>query len=299
MHGFVSDWILPVGISRLKKTFEVRRKKALSVESMTQGLKSIGFTNDLGRHRNSSGGGRCFVLATGPSIQTQDLTVLSGSPCIAVSMFHLHKDIEVLKPKWHVLAPPHVPFKMDTVRKIIETANERYASKPNFLFGHTSYECSYLRFLLDNREFANYFRDSCYFVNYDVAPILSEANAKNPDVWDPTVNPFQIRTVIYSAIQLAYFLGFKEIVLLGCDHDYLSDIERVENHHFYQEQEGFSDKENLAVFTRERWFQEYFNRWKDYRLMRDFLSGKGVMVYNATNGGMLDVFERKALSDFF
>jgi len=71
----------------------------------------------------------------------------------------------------------------------------------------------------------------------------------------------------------------------------------VTNHHFYKESEGISDVKHLSEFTTERWFQEYYMRWKHYRLIRDFLSSKNVCIYNATKGGMLDVFPRVSLDE--
>jgi uncharacterized iron-regulated protein len=37
-------------------------------------------------------------------------------------------------------------------------------------------------------------------------------------------------------------------------------------------------------------------RWKDYRLMNEYAASKGVKIINATNGGLLDVFERRELT---
>ena len=81
--------------------------------------------------------------------------------------------------------------------------------------------------------------------------------------------------------------------------DYLKDVERVTNHHFYREEDGVSDAEHLGSFTLERWFLEYYLRWKQYRLMREYLESKGVRVFNATTGGMLDVFPRVDLASLF
>jgi hypothetical protein len=90
-------------------------------------------------------------------------------------------------------------------------------------------------------------------------------------------------------------MGCAEIILLGCDHDYLSDLSRA-NNHFYKESDGnAADKDHLKEFTTERWFLEYHERWRDYRLMNSYCSLKGVKILNATDGGMLDVFPRVSL----
>ena len=128
---------------------------------------------------------------------------------------------------------------------------------------------------------------------------MSDANAGSEAVWDITGRPFLARTVIYGAIQLAAYLGCTQIYLLGCDHDYLADVKRTENH-FYQESKGNpDDRQHLEAFTTERWFQEYHRRWHDYRLMRTVLEKRGVQIINATDGGMLDVFPRASLNSLF
>jgi hypothetical protein len=134
-------------------------------------------------------------------------------------------------------------------------------------------------------------------LDYTAAPILGDTNFAEESVWDIAGRPFRPRTVIYCAIQLAAYLGCTEIVLIGCDHDYLSDVSRTENH-FYPESDGNpNDAAHLARFTTERWFEEYYFRWRDYRLMQTHLATRGVRIINATEGGMLDVFPRARLAD--
>jgi hypothetical protein len=248
-------------------------------------------------YKNKYHGKRVFILATGPSIKSQDLTLLQGEHCIAVSMFHLHQHINIIKPIWHVLAATHPPFKFDTSKIIFDTLLDKYRSHDiNFLIGTTPYEYSYFNYLTsEGQAFAKHFGPNVFFANYGNSQPLDDHNYKSEEIWNIEKDPFTVRTVVYAAIQLAHHLGFHEIVLLGCDHDYLTDISRVENHHFYPESSGYSDKENLSAFTKERWFFEYYMRWKQYRLMDEYFRERGGKIINATEGGMLDVFPRMDL----
>jgi hypothetical protein len=128
---------------------------------------------------------------------------------------------------------------------------------------------------------------------------MGENNYTDPALWDITQYPFEPRTVLYCAIQLAAYMGFNKIYLLGCDHDYLADFKRVTDHHFYKEEDGTSDKEILSAFSTERWFEEYYTRWRDYRLMKTYLLNRGVTVYNATPGSYLDIFEMADFDSLF
>jgi len=105
MINAAAYWTLPPGIEfLLKKTLCKMTSKKKNVEKLYLSKKLIVQLKD--KHL----GERCFILATGPSIQEQDLTVLEGELCIAVSHFFLHKDIKRISPRYHVLAPYHPPF---------------------------------------------------------------------------------------------------------------------------------------------------------------------------------------------
>lgn len=283
--GAVACWTIPPGIQHFLGEF---------IRTLPPKREDSGPTSGIGRlvQRNSElrdchKGERCFLLATGPSVQNQDLTVLQGELCIAVSHFFLHKDIKVIAPKYHVIAPYHPPFTFDQIKRLFEGFNEFYPDDVTYFFGHRPYEYSLLNFLESNPQFK---RKNSYFINYSSSHELDETNFNNPDSWDIAKSPFEIRTVVYSAIQVAIYMGCNEIYLIGCDHDYLLDMKRVTNHHFYKEEDGQSDVEVLTSFDTERWFQEYYYRWKEYRLMREYSKQFGCKIFNATKGGMLDVF---------
>lgn len=221
--------------------------------------------------------------------------MLSGELCIAVSHFFLHPYLDVIRPRYHVVAPYHPPFGRAAVKKLLRGLRERYGKhKVDFFLGYTPYEHSIYNVMRAQPE---YVLPNVHYVNYTASAQLSSANALCARIWDIAGNPFAPRTVLYSAIQLAVYLGAKEIYLIGCDHDYLRDIKRVTDHHFYAEEEGVSDAEHLQPFTLEKWFREYSLRWKQYRLMRDYVQRRGAAMYDATKGGMLDVFPKVSLSE--
>jgi hypothetical protein len=87
--------------------------------------------------------------------------------------------------------------------------------------------------------------------------------------------------------------------LLGCDHnyqihnDYLLNLSGSSNKHFYKDEDGVDDFE--PRMSTEEFFLSYHIRWKQYRLMREYLESRGCYIYNATEGGILDVFPRVTL----
>jgi hypothetical protein len=221
---------------------------------------------------------------------------LKDEICIAVGQFYLHKDINDISPRFHILAPFHQPFTHKEVNSYFEGFKQHYQHPVDYFFGYRKYEFSIFKYL-DKKNLLN--RKDYFHIDYSQAAALNEDKYHSPECWDITGKPFAVRTVIYSAIQIALYMGCKEIYLLGCDHDYLDDFTRVTNHHFYPEASGVSDAEHLGQFTTERWFEEYFSRWRDYRLIRQYAKEQGAEIYNATAGGRLDVFPRVELSGIF
>ena len=187
-------------------------------------------------------------------------------------------------------------FKIDIVAEdpVFDGFDAHYDDGVRYIFGHRPYAYSVWDYL---RQRPHRCPEHAYFVDYGRSEQLSDANHRRGDVWDLAGRPFEPRTVLYVAIQAAAYMGCSEIVLLGCDHDYLADMTRVTNHHFYREEDGVSDVEHLSAFTTERWFEEYYFRWRQYRLMRQALAARGVTIINATAGGMLDVFSRANLAE--
>lgn len=286
-RDFLKKWVVPYGWRDLIMSL----KKQNTTRQVADDFMQFDLEN-LSKFKNIHRGQRCFILASGPSIKEQDLTVLENEFCIAVSQFFLHPDIATIKPQYHCFAPQHSPFDDSTSKIIFDNYSKCYKFPVKCFIGTSSYNYSYSTFLERNPQ---YNIDASY-INYEAAPDLDEHNYTNSEIWDITKRPFGLMTVVYEAIQVANYMGFTEIYLLGVDHDYINDLQR-DGHHFYAESQSYSDKEHLSEISLERWFLIYHTRWKQYRLMRIYLDSIGVKVFNATPKSMLDVFPKVNLED--
>ena len=282
MKRFIRNWVVPSGYLDLLKKTKRKEVKASSYPENRQ-------------FKNIHKGKRCFVLATGPSINTQDLTVLENEFCIAVGHFHLHKDISVIRPEYHILAPMHSPFDSSHSIKYFQDFITYYKGiNVTYFLGVDNSPLSFSVFL---NQYPQYKLDNVHYIDYSNHILLNEKNCNDADLWDITKEPFGMRSVVYGAVQLAHYMGFSEVYLLGCDHDYLLDYEKKESKHFYEYGKGIGDRKSFERYDTEYWFYEYYIRWRDFRLMRDYCAKHGTKIYNATNGGMLDVFERVNFKD--
>ena len=106
------------------------------------------------------------------------------------------------------------------------------------------------------------------------------------------------KTVVYTAIQFAVYMGIREIYLIGVDH------------HFHISQ---NDKGEIVVDpTVKDYFSDAYNQDKanlyvpntdrstlTFMAARKYADAHGIKIYNATRGGKLEVFERVDLDSLF
>ena len=103
-------WCLPVGVENLLRNCVSGLNLPRKLRKMLSGNEKF-----RGCHKNE----RCFILATGPSVNSQDLTVLQNEICISVAEFYHHKDFKTINPMYHVEAPSHDPFDNLTITGIV------------------------------------------------------------------------------------------------------------------------------------------------------------------------------------
>ena len=98
-------------------------------------------------------------------------------------------------------------------------------------------------------------------------------------------------TVSYGAMQIAVYLGYKEIYLLGFDHNYMYEINsdgnvvktNKEKTHF------FKDEKPEEIIANVRGMTRAYIAFKEYSVKH------GITVKNVTRGGKLELFERMEL----
>ena len=102
------------------------------------------------------------------------------------------------------------------------------------------------------------------------------------------------------ALLVAIYMGFRDIYLLGCDHSWILHLN--ESRHFYDEdqdvlnQQGYSEwfGEDFASYC-----QDYISLWQQYKIIRRIAAIQSISLYNATAGGLLDVFTRVDYESLF
>lgn len=109
---------------------------------------------------------------------------------------------------------------------------------------------------------------------------------------DILVNASWRHTVSFFAFQLAYWLGYREVIMIGFDHSYRQAIGLDEGETVEQEGPDLNHFDP-AYFRSKRWHAADVDRMEDmYRLAKEAFEADGRRIVNATSGGHLELFER-------
>lgn len=239
------------------------------------------------RFRNKHQGERCFILCNGPSVLKQDILPLRNEIVMSVSNGYLHKDFERIRPAYHFV--PSVTYGMMTEQDFVQWFREmddRLGDAELFL-GSTEYPLVKKHGLFPGRT-----------VNYlcCARPFLA-GETKVIDIGG--IVPV-IASVPIMCLLAAIYMGFKEIYLLGVDHDSL--ITREYKYSFeptvLRGKDYSVDEEGRVRIPLYEELQAYLLVWSQYRHLKQIAEANAVSIFNATAGGLLDEFPRVDFKNF-
>jgi len=217
--------------------------------------------------RNIHWGKRCFVLGNGPSLNRADLSLLRDEFVIATNRIYLHPASREWSRWYYCAVNPHV----------MEQFAADIAGLPA------------LRFLAWEHRGLMPRRCEAVWLRTVHEPRFS---------FDLTGSLWQGATVTYVSLQLAFHLGFTDVVLLGVDHHYdragqankLVESAEADPDHFSDEYFGAGVRWQLPDLAQSE---------VAYRLARIAFEQEGRRVRDATPTGRLDVFPKVRLEDLF
>lgn len=224
------------------------------------------------RLKNTHQGERCFLVATGPSLTYEDLDKLKGEFVMGVNSIVKILDQMNFLPDFIGIQDAGVYQK---IGHLIEDCNVPYVFTTDVLYKKHCKKKDKNRYIL-------YPKYNCRHSSHGDRRPLSSGFSE-----DPSIVIYDGYSITYSMLQIAVYMGFSEIYLLGCDCSY--DV-KGGKHHFVES--GFYDKTAVSVGERMIFAYSVAKKWLDK-------NRPNVKVYNATRGGMLNVFPRKTLDEVF
>lgn len=220
----------------------------------------------LKKFKDKHKGERCFIVATGPSLNYEDLDLIKNEISFSVNSIIKVLNKTEWNPTYYGIQDSNVYEKIE--REIIES------NLKTIFVGHRlqkKFESS--------KSFLPYFHHSCFHGKHgEITPLNSRFSSDISEI------VFDGYSVTYSMLQIALYMGFKEIYLLGCDCTY--DINGKQ--HFVES--GFFDKQAASVGERMIYA---------YSVAKKYADRNGIKIFNATRGGMLEVFERVDLNELY
>jgi hypothetical protein len=271
-------WSVPPGIQNAVWT-QLTRDGRLSAED-----KALVRRNQALRDQHR--GERCFILATGPSIKQQNLKLLQGETCFAVSNFFVHPDCAIIQPRYYCIAPYHPPITEDAWQAWLDELDRGTGSAVMF-FGSADRQ--------RNQGCGRFTDREIYYLAFKRQGDME--TVRDADISRAVPGP---QSVTIMALLVALYMGFQPIYLLGCDHDWILHMHA--SSHFYDEQQSAlnrSDYNEWSGSALDVECRSYIRLWQQYRALQSIARSKSVEIINATQGGLLDVFPRVSFESLF
>jgi len=214
-------------------------------------------------------GERCFIVANGPSLRFIDFSLLENEITIGMNRIYLMKEQNGFMPNYLVC--------IDKKSQLLQFTED---------YDNLEIPCFFNWDL--KRLFSK--KPNQHFIKGKFSPKFS-----TDIINEPMGNG---KTVTYNCLQLAYYMGFKEVYIIGKDHSYNTNEKAGvgikssgnENNHFIK---GYYKKgQNWDA-------PDYKSEEFAYKLSREVFENNGRILKDATINGRLDVFEKEEFNSLF
>jgi hypothetical protein len=216
----------------------------------------------LSRYRDVHRGQRCFIVGNGPSLKRTDLSLIAGEKSFGTNRIYLAFDELVFRPSYYVCSNELVVEQC--------AADIAKLSMPKFIGWH-------------NRELLEFTDDLTF--------LWTRCGLRSWFFTDLTEGCWEGSTVTMVCIQLAYYMGFSEVVLVGVDHSYEY---QGRPHEAVVSQGDDPNHFNTNYFGKGfRWhLPDLAGSELSYRVAKHMFEQDGRRIVDATIGGKLEVFEK-------
>lgn len=244
---------------------------------------------------------RCFILGNGPSIRDVNFSIFKNEDIFTVNQISRHPDFEKITIKCHFWADPmffeddknHNPTISDELFEYMAKIPEKNINSLLFVVADTNN--GVVKKLKEKYRVHHYVSYGC-IKSYNKEDI-------NLSKCLPGFN-----NVVQFAILTALAMGYKEIVLVGCEQTSLMNvlngiIEKNASNKYY----GYiiSDKERNRMINQYNrysvslWLSQHAEMFKDFDELEKLSKEFGCKIYNTTEKTLCDSFEKKDLDSFF
>lgn len=231
---------------------------------------------ELRKFKNIHHGRRCFIIGNGPSLRAEDLEVIAQHNEISFAFNRIYYifDKTAWRPTYYISQDELMAAKSYDRMCSVESSKRFFPIELKWWYGIPLHDCAFFHLQAPTDIFYPKF-----------SPDISKCVYNSP-------------TVVFSAMQIAAFMGFKEIYLLGVDQ------------HFRTSRNAKG--EIVVDLSAKDYFTDAYNKDKDdlpipstelsvntFVSAGQYCDSHGIRIYNATRGGMLEVYPRVEFDSLF
>ena len=218
----------------------------------------------IARYHDIHKGQRCFVVANGPSLKRVNLNLLAKERTFGLNRIYLNFRDSSFRPTY-------------------------YAALNELVLEQFSAEIS----KLDMPKFLNWNRRTC-FDTHNSDTVFLKSNIVINDFFQPDlIHPLVVgATVTFAALQIAFYMGFQKVILIGLDHKY--------------SEKGLPNQTEIRTHGRDEshFHPDYFPKgikWQlpdllrseiDFQIARTAFEKDGREIVDATVDGNCPVFKK-------
>ena len=223
--------------------------------------------------------GRCFVVGSGPSLTVDDLELIRDEVSFSSNRIYGIFPKTSWRPTYYACQDDGVILELND--KFFDISNQVGTM---FLSGNQMRKYENRLKKKNNVKFM--------YINN------TEAGAKQFDI-DVTDGIHNAINVSYTLVELAIYMGFTEIYLIGIDHNYKT-IEK-DGAKVLDGNSGDNYFQGVAPLKLESKISTFYDAsWEDARTQcfinaKKYADANGIKIVNSTRGGKLEVFPREAL----
>lgn len=232
---------------------------------------------ELKRYKNKHKGQRAFLIGNGPSLRMEDLDTLQehGEICFGVNAIYRAYD----RTKWR--ATYYCIGDSDAMINCGDEVDQLHGE--DVFYGDNFH-------LIRNVEQKK---------NRQYVHITCDAFDQNKPGFSSDITKASITgycTTMYDmVIQIAAYMGFAELYLIGNDFSYIERVTDVRNH-FIADYYNEIEIKNLKRYVTQKTIDRGI---RSFEKAEEYSRAHGFRIYNATRGGALEVFERVDFDSLF
>lgn len=232
-------------------------------------------TKELLAFKDKHKGERAFIIASGPSLREADVMKLKNEVTFAVNSVAALTPKTGWRPDYYCIGDP------DSFHRLKGLLNE-------LQYQNVFVDINLKKYSGEMKFHPHWFDDVCWGVPYLDSPQRIRSNLRfSSDIYKYGV--YTGRSITYTALQIAAYMGFSEIYIYGVDNGYQKGKSHFSQEGNPDDEKGIFDKPFMEKFCADNEIS--------YEIADRYARKHGFRIYNATRGGAVKAFERADLDN--